>query len=155
MELFTNIWWLRLVIMRFIQVVFPSWFIDSFKLPYLFILHIRPILDILLSSYIFISTKLLLFIYLSIMVYISRACEFMKLMWRHFSLQAIFPLSFLFSNSLKFPAKRDDILKQYEFFPKLSVQNPSLNSKKGPRRVHLELYLGWVDHGINIVNLHS
>ncbi|XP_020229778.1 endoplasmic reticulum metallopeptidase 1 isoform X1 [Cajanus cajan] len=55
---------------------------------------------------------------------------------------AIFPVSFLFSNSLKFPAERDDILKQYEFFPKLSVQNPSLNSEKGPRRVHLELYLG-------------
>ncbi|XP_057419329.1 uncharacterized protein LOC130713574 [Lotus japonicus] len=55
---------------------------------------------------------------------------------------AIFPVSFLFSNSLKFPAKGDDILKQYEFFPKLSVQNTSLNSEKGPRRVHLELYLG-------------
>lgn len=68
----------------------------------------------------------------------------MKLMWRHFSLQAIFPVSFLFSNSVKFPAKRDDILRQYGFFPKLSVQNPSLNSEKGPRRVHLELYLGWV-----------
>ncbi|RZB96209.1 Endoplasmic reticulum metallopeptidase 1 isoform B [Glycine soja] len=61
---------------------------------------------------------------------------------KHNDWMAIFPLSFLFSNSLKFPAKKDDILKQYEFFPKLSVQNPSLNSKKGPRRVHLELYLG-------------
>ncbi|KAK7319050.1 hypothetical protein RJT34_03760 [Clitoria ternatea] len=55
---------------------------------------------------------------------------------------AIFPVSFLFSNSLKFPAKTDEILRQYEFFPKLSVQNPSVNSEKGPRRVHLELYLG-------------
>jgi len=40
------------------------------------------------------------------------------------------------------PAKKVDILKQYEFFPKLFVQNPSLNSEKGPIRVHLELYLG-------------
>ncbi|KAJ1401969.1 Peptidase M28 [Sesbania bispinosa] len=55
---------------------------------------------------------------------------------------ALFPVSFLFSNSLKFPVKGDDVLKQYEFFPKLSVQNPSLNSEKGPRRVHLEFYLG-------------
>lgn len=63
-----------------------------------------------------------------------------------FSLQAIFPVSFLFSNSLKFPAQKDDILKQYEYFPELSIQNPSLNSVKGPRRVHLELSLGYVDH---------
>ncbi|XP_061360756.1 uncharacterized protein LOC133304724 [Gastrolobium bilobum] len=55
---------------------------------------------------------------------------------------AIFPVSFLFSNSLKFPVKGDDILKQYEFFPKLSVQSPYLDFEKGPRRVHLELYLG-------------
>ncbi|XP_014523962.1 endoplasmic reticulum metallopeptidase 1 isoform X2 [Vigna radiata var. radiata] len=55
---------------------------------------------------------------------------------------AIFPVSFLFSNSLKFPAQKDDILKQYEYFPELSIQNPSLNSVKGPRRVHLELSLG-------------
>ncbi|XP_027341973.1 endoplasmic reticulum metallopeptidase 1 isoform X2 [Abrus precatorius] len=55
---------------------------------------------------------------------------------------AIFPVSSLFSNSLKFPAKGDDVLKQYEFFPKLFLQNPSLNSEKGPRRVHLELSLG-------------
>ncbi|CAJ1935659.1 unnamed protein product [Sphenostylis stenocarpa] len=55
---------------------------------------------------------------------------------------AIFPVSFLFSNSLKFPAKKDDILKQYQYFPELSIQNPSLNSEKGPRRVHLELSLG-------------
>ncbi|WVZ21753.1 hypothetical protein V8G54_000297 [Vigna mungo] len=59
---------------------------------------------------------------------------------------AIFPVSFLFSNSLKFPAQKDDILKQYEYFPELSIQNPSLNSVKGPRRVHLELSLGYVDH---------
>ncbi|KOM31477.1 hypothetical protein LR48_Vigan01g103200 [Vigna angularis] len=55
---------------------------------------------------------------------------------------AIFPVSFLFSNSLKFPAQKDDILKQYEYFPELSIQNSSLNSVKGPRRVHLELSLG-------------
>ncbi|KAF7813617.1 endoplasmic reticulum metallopeptidase 1 isoform X1 [Senna tora] len=55
---------------------------------------------------------------------------------------ALFPVSFLFSNSLKFPAKADDILEQYEFFPKLSVQEPYSNSAKGPRRIHLELSLG-------------
>lgn len=54
----------------------------------------------------------------------------------------IFPVSSLFSNSLKFPAKEDEILKQYEFFPTLTVQNTSSNSEKGQRRVHLELYLG-------------
>ncbi|XP_027191959.1 uncharacterized protein [Cicer arietinum] len=54
----------------------------------------------------------------------------------------IFPVSTLFSNSLKFPTKWDDIVKQYEFFPALSVQNTSSNSEKGLRRVHLELYLG-------------
>lgn len=66
----------------------------------------------------------------------------------HFSLQAIFPVSSLISNSLNFPAKADDVLKQYQFFPKLSVQSTSLNSEKGPRRVHLELYLGWVDYNV-------
>lgn len=61
-------------------------------------------------------------------------------------MQVIFPVSTLFSNSLKFPTKWDDIVKQYEFFPALSVQNTSSNSEKGLRRVHLELYLGWVDN---------
>jgi len=57
-------------------------------------------------------------------------------------MQVIFPVSSLFSNSLKFLAKEDEILKQYEFFPTLTVQNTSSNSEKGQRRVHLELYLG-------------
>ncbi|KAK4283475.1 hypothetical protein QN277_000422 [Acacia crassicarpa] len=55
---------------------------------------------------------------------------------------AIFPVSFLFSNSLKFPAKGDDILEKYEFFPKLSVQNSYSNSTNGLKRVYLELSLG-------------
>ncbi|XP_028772181.1 endoplasmic reticulum metallopeptidase 1 [Neltuma alba] len=54
----------------------------------------------------------------------------------------IFPVSFLFSNSLKFPAKGDDILEKYEFFPKLSVQKSYSNSTKGLKRVYLELSLG-------------
>lgn len=57
-----------------------------------------------------------------------------------FLLQAIFPVPFLFSNSLKFPAKSDDILEKYEFFPKLSVQDSY--STEGLKRVHLELSLG-------------
>ncbi|XP_072070213.1 uncharacterized protein [Arachis hypogaea] len=51
---------------------------------------------------------------------------------------------FSVKSACKFPAKSDDILKQYEFFPMLSVQNQHLNSEKGPRRVHLELYLGFM-----------
>ncbi|KAK7359388.1 hypothetical protein VNO77_01346 [Canavalia gladiata] len=67
---------------------------------------------------------------------------------------AIFPVSFLFSNSLKFPAKGDDILKQYEFFPQLSVRNPSLSYEKGPRRVHLELYLGSLEEiWVSVLNI--
>ncbi|KAK7246987.1 hypothetical protein RIF29_41861 [Crotalaria pallida] len=67
---------------------------------------------------------------------------------------AIFPVSFLFSNSLKFPVKGDDISKQYEFFPKLFVQNTYSNSEKGPRRVHLELDLGSLEEvWVTVLNI--
>ncbi|KAI4343381.1 hypothetical protein L6164_010736 [Bauhinia variegata] len=67
---------------------------------------------------------------------------------------ALFPVSFLFSNSLKFPAKRDEIKKQYEFFPKLSIEKPQLNSQEGPRRVYLELYLGSLEEiWVSVLNI--
>ncbi|CAL0306366.1 unnamed protein product [Lupinus luteus] len=67
---------------------------------------------------------------------------------------AIFPVSFLFSNSVKFSANKDDILKQYEFFPNLFVQNPYSNSENGPRRVHLELHLGSLEEiWVTVLNI--
>ncbi|CAI8616987.1 unnamed protein product [Vicia faba] len=66
----------------------------------------------------------------------------------------LFPVSSLFSNSLKFPANEDDILKQYQFFPALSVQNISSNSEKGHRRVHLDLYLGSLEEiWVTVLNI--
>ncbi|KAL5055448.1 hypothetical protein RYX36_036130 [Vicia faba] len=66
----------------------------------------------------------------------------------------LFPVSSLFSNSLKFPANEDDILKQYQFFPALSVQNTSSNSEKGHRRVHLDLYLGSLEEiWVTVLNI--
>ncbi|KAE9601111.1 hypothetical protein Lal_00023902 [Lupinus albus] len=65
---------------------------------------------------------------------------------------AIFPVSFLFSNSVKFLANKDDILKQYEYFPELSVQHSYSN--KGPRRVHLELHLGSLEEiWVTVLNI--
>ncbi|KAM0934905.1 putative peptidase M28 [Dioscorea sansibarensis] len=55
---------------------------------------------------------------------------------------AIFPVSSLFSGSLKFPAQGDDNLKHYTDMPHLSMQKPISVSKAGARRVHLELSLG-------------
>lgn len=54
----------------------------------------------------------------------------------------IYPLSSLFSRSLKFPASRDEILMQYKHFPHLSTYKPETISNKGSRRVHLEFSLG-------------
>ncbi|KAA8528981.1 hypothetical protein F0562_033531 [Nyssa sinensis] len=55
---------------------------------------------------------------------------------------ALFPVSSLFSSNLKFPAKHDDILKQYRHFPHLSTNKPPKISDSGSRRVYLEFYLG-------------
>uniref|UniRef100_A0A5B6ZB01 Putative endoplasmic reticulum metallopeptidase 1 n=1 Tax=Davidia involucrata TaxID=16924 RepID=A0A5B6ZB01_DAVIN len=55
---------------------------------------------------------------------------------------ALFPVSFLFSSNLKFPAKSDDILKQYRYFPHLSTNKPLKISDGGSRRVYLEFSLG-------------
>ncbi|GAV66496.1 Peptidase_M28 domain-containing protein [Cephalotus follicularis] len=55
---------------------------------------------------------------------------------------ALFPVSFLFSKSLKFPARSDEILKQYRHFPHLYNYKPHTLSNDGSWRVHLELSLG-------------
>ncbi|KAK8647546.1 hypothetical protein V6N13_121279 [Hibiscus sabdariffa] len=54
----------------------------------------------------------------------------------------LFPVNFLFSRSLKFPARSDEILKQYKQFPYLYTNKPQSTSSDGSRRVHLELSLG-------------
>lgn len=57
-------------------------------------------------------------------------------------LQATYPVTFLFSRSLKFPTGSNDVLKQYRYFPHLSEYKPHTISDKGSRRVYLELSLG-------------
>lgn len=59
-----------------------------------------------------------------------------------FLVQAIYPLSSLFSRSLKFPAKRDEILMHYRYFPHLSTYRPQTISDLGSRRIYLEFSLG-------------
>ncbi|KAI0530756.1 hypothetical protein KFK09_000304 [Dendrobium nobile] len=55
---------------------------------------------------------------------------------------AIFPLGFLFSGSLKFPAPQNDVSKQYSYLPSLSIDESALLSTTRARRVHLDLNLG-------------
>ncbi|XVF43729.1 hypothetical protein PTKIN_Ptkin02bG0063800 [Pterospermum kingtungense] len=55
---------------------------------------------------------------------------------------ALFPVSFLFSRSLKFPGRSDEILTQYRHFPHLYTYKPQMMSSDGSRRVFLELSLG-------------
>ncbi|KAK2636775.1 hypothetical protein Ddye_031567 [Dipteronia dyeriana] len=55
---------------------------------------------------------------------------------------ALFPVSFLFTRSLKFPARSDEILKQYKYFPHLSNYMPFTTSDDGCRKVYLNLSLG-------------
>jgi hypothetical protein len=59
---------------------------------------------------------------------------------------AIYPVSFLFTGSLKYPARADEILERYEDFPSLSILETVALSENGRRRVHLELYLGSLSH---------
>ncbi|KAE8732073.1 NADH-ubiquinone oxidoreductase 11 kDa subunit [Hibiscus syriacus] len=54
----------------------------------------------------------------------------------------LFPVNFMFSRSLKFPASTDGILKQYTQFPHLYTNKPQSTSRDGSRRVYLELSLG-------------
>uniref|UniRef100_A0A7N0VGJ7 Endoplasmic reticulum metallopeptidase 1 n=3 Tax=Kalanchoe fedtschenkoi TaxID=63787 RepID=A0A7N0VGJ7_KALFE len=55
---------------------------------------------------------------------------------------ALFPVNFLFSNSLKFPSSSEDIVKDYQHLPSLSTFKLQALSNDGSRRVHLELDLG-------------
>lgn len=57
-------------------------------------------------------------------------------------LQALFPVSFLFSRSLKFPVRHEEILKQYSSFPYLSIVEQEEFSDAGIRKVYLELNIG-------------
>ncbi|PIA51174.1 hypothetical protein AQUCO_01100187v1 [Aquilegia coerulea] len=54
----------------------------------------------------------------------------------------LFPVSLLFSGSLKFPSKTDNMLKHYTYFPHLSSYKPHTVSSTGLRKVFLELSLG-------------
>ncbi|KAB1225806.1 Endoplasmic reticulum metallopeptidase 1 [Morella rubra] len=55
---------------------------------------------------------------------------------------ATFPVSFLFSRSLKFPTPSGDVQTQYGSFPHVSIYKPNTISSKGSRRVHLEFSIG-------------
>ncbi|KMT07478.1 hypothetical protein BVRB_6g150960 isoform A [Beta vulgaris subsp. vulgaris] len=55
---------------------------------------------------------------------------------------ALFPVSFLFSRSLKFPVRHEEILKQYSSFPYLSIVEQEEFSDAGIRKVYLELNIG-------------
>ncbi|KAL0447250.1 UNVERIFIED_CONTAM: Endoplasmic reticulum metallopeptidase 1 [Sesamum latifolium] len=54
----------------------------------------------------------------------------------------IFPISAMFSRTLKFPTRAEDILEQYRYFPHLSTDKSQFTSSGGPRRVNLEFSLG-------------
>lgn len=58
------------------------------------------------------------------------------------SLQGIFPVSFLFSSSFKFPTKPDFILNKYKSFPHLFANKPQKLLGGGTRRIYLEFSLG-------------
>ncbi|KAL9679822.1 hypothetical protein QQ045_017692 [Rhodiola kirilowii] len=57
---------------------------------------------------------------------------------------ALFPVSFLFSNSLKFSSSSEEIIKEYQHLPSLSTYKPQTLLADGSRRVHLQLDLGSV-----------
>ncbi|KAL0408491.1 UNVERIFIED_CONTAM: Endoplasmic reticulum metallopeptidase 1 [Sesamum radiatum] len=54
----------------------------------------------------------------------------------------IFPISAMFSRTLKFPTRAEDILEQYRYFPHLSTDKSQFTSADGPRRVNLEFSWG-------------
>ncbi|PIN05600.1 Aminopeptidases of the M20 family [Handroanthus impetiginosus] len=56
--------------------------------------------------------------------------------------KGIFPISALFSRSLKFPTKIEDVLKQYRYFPHLSSVKTQAITVGGHQRINLELSLG-------------
>ncbi|KAG8383293.1 hypothetical protein BUALT_Bualt05G0169600 [Buddleja alternifolia] len=56
--------------------------------------------------------------------------------------KGIFPISSLFSRSLRFHTKTDDIVKQYSHFPYISTDKFQVVPVGGSRRVNLEFSLG-------------
>ncbi|KAF3630074.1 hypothetical protein FXO37_28617 [Capsicum annuum] len=54
----------------------------------------------------------------------------------------IFPISSLFSRCMKFPAKRSDVLAEYNHFPHLTTNKPQESLNGGSRRIYLEFSLG-------------
>ncbi|CAI9093219.1 OLC1v1028664C2 [Oldenlandia corymbosa var. corymbosa] len=54
----------------------------------------------------------------------------------------IFPISFLFSGSMKFSAEKDEVFKQYSLFPALRPHKPQDFFEDGSRRIYLEFSLG-------------
>ncbi|KAK4597650.1 hypothetical protein RGQ29_015254 [Quercus rubra] len=70
------------------------------------------------------------------------------------SWMATYPVTFLFSRSLKFPTGSDDVLKQYRYFPHLSEYKPRTIFSEGSRRVYLELSLGSLEEvWVTVLNI--
>ncbi|XVE85307.1 hypothetical protein DITRI_Ditri17bG0081100 [Diplodiscus trichospermus] len=66
----------------------------------------------------------------------------------------LYPVTFLFSRSLKFPARSDEVLKQYTHFPQLYTNKPQTMSRDGSRRVYLELSLGSLEEvWVTVLNI--
>ncbi|KAF9603827.1 hypothetical protein IFM89_038010 [Coptis chinensis] len=66
----------------------------------------------------------------------------------------LFPVSFLFSGSLKFPSKGDDMLRHYSYFPLLFSYKPHTVSSSGLRKVYLELSLGSLEEvWVTVLNI--
>ncbi|KAJ6313123.1 hypothetical protein OIU76_011262 [Salix suchowensis] len=65
-----------------------------------------------------------------------------------------FPVSLLFSQTLKFPARSDGIFKHYRYFPHLSIYKPHTISSDRSRRVYLEFSLGDLEEvWVTILNI--
>ncbi|XP_060189203.1 uncharacterized protein LOC132618157 isoform X2 [Lycium barbarum] len=54
----------------------------------------------------------------------------------------IFPISSLFSRCMKFPAKKSDVLREYNHLPHLTTNKPQESLSGGSRRIYLEFSLG-------------
>ncbi|KAL5973045.1 hypothetical protein ACLOJK_039852, partial [Asimina triloba] len=68
--------------------------------------------------------------------------------------RALFPVSFLFSGSLKFPARGVDIFEHYRHLPQLSAYSPTTFSSMGSRKIYLEFSLGSLDEvWVSVLNI--
>lgn len=69
------------------------------------------------------------------------------------SMVASFPVSFLFSGSLKFPDQNASILEHYRFLPQLYMVEV-VKSQMGSRKIQLELYLGSLEEvWVTVLNI--